>query len=72
MLLIYVISSNKIIDQIKNISQEEKNKPLAQTEIEVENKICNIMESFWKYDNHMLRYYIKSNLFIFHGSGFPR
>ena len=33
------ISSNKIIDQIKNISQEEKNKPQAQTEIKAENKI---------------------------------
>ena len=33
------ISSNKIIDQIKNISQEEKNKPQAQTEIKEENKI---------------------------------
>jgi len=33
------ISSNKIIDQIKNISQEEKNKPQAQTEVKVENKI---------------------------------
>ena len=32
-------SSNKIIDQIKNISQEEKNKPQAQTEIKAENKI---------------------------------
>ncbi len=31
--------SNKIIDQIKNISQEEKNKPQAQTEIKAENKI---------------------------------
>ena len=30
---------NKIIDQIKNISQEEKNKPQAQTEIKAENKI---------------------------------
>ena len=33
------ISSNKIIDQIKNISQEEKNKPQVQTEIKAENKI---------------------------------
>ncbi len=33
------ISSNKIIDQIKNISQEEKNKPQLQTEIKAENKI---------------------------------
>ena len=33
------ISSNKIIDQIKNISQEEKNKPQAQTEIKMENRI---------------------------------
>ena len=33
------ISSNKIIDQIKNISQEEKNKPQVQTEVKVENKI---------------------------------
>ena len=33
------ISSNKIIDQIKNISQEEKNKPQAQTEVKAENKI---------------------------------
>ena len=33
------INSNKIIDQIKNISQEEKNKPQAQTEIKAENKI---------------------------------
>ncbi|MDC3163008.1 DNA polymerase III subunit gamma/tau [Candidatus Pelagibacter sp.] len=33
------IRSNKIIDQIKNISQEEKNKPQAQTEIKAENKI---------------------------------
>ena len=33
------ISSNKIIDQIKNISQEEKNKPQIQTEIKAENKI---------------------------------
>ena len=33
------ISSNKIIDQIKNISQEEKNKPQAQTEVEAVNKI---------------------------------
>ncbi|MDC3119508.1 DNA polymerase III subunit gamma/tau [Candidatus Pelagibacter sp.] len=33
------ISSNKIIDQIKNISQEEKNKPLAQTEVKAVNKI---------------------------------
>ncbi len=33
------ISSNKIIDQIKNISQEEKNKPQAQTEIKAANKI---------------------------------
>jgi DNA polymerase-3 subunit gamma/tau len=32
-------NSNKIIDQIKNISQEEKNKPQAQTEIKAENKI---------------------------------
>ena len=32
-------SSNKIIDQIKNISQEEKNKPHAQTEIKMENRI---------------------------------
>ena len=32
------ISSNKIIDQIKNISQEEKNKPQVQTEIKAENK----------------------------------
>ncbi len=33
------ISSNKIIDQIKNISQEEKNKPQVQTEIKAESKI---------------------------------
>ena len=33
------ISSNKIIDQIKNISQEEKNNPQVQTEIKAENKI---------------------------------
>ncbi len=33
------ITSNKIIDQIKNISQEEKNKPQVQTEIKAENKI---------------------------------
>jgi DNA polymerase-3 subunit gamma/tau len=33
------IKSNKIIDQIKNISQEEKNKPQAKTEIKTENKI---------------------------------
>ncbi len=33
------INSNKIIDQIKNISQEEKNKPEVQTEIKAENKI---------------------------------
>jgi DNA polymerase-3 subunit gamma/tau len=33
------ISSNKIIDQIKNISQEEKNKPQAQTEVKAVNKI---------------------------------
>ncbi len=33
------IISNKTIDQIKNISQEEKNKPQAQTEIKAENKI---------------------------------
>ncbi len=33
------ISSNKIIEQIKNISQEEKNKPEIQTEIKAENKI---------------------------------
>ncbi len=32
-------NSNKKIDQIKNISQEEKNKPQAQTEIKAENKI---------------------------------
>ena len=32
-------NSNKIIDQIKNISQEEKNKPQVQTEIKAENKI---------------------------------
>ena len=32
-------NSNKIIDQIKNISQEEKNKPQAQTEIKAEYKI---------------------------------
>lgn len=32
-------NSNKIIDQIKNISQEEKNKPQPQTEIKAENKI---------------------------------
>ncbi len=32
-------NSNKIIDQIKNISQEEKNKPQAQTEVKAENKI---------------------------------
>ena len=34
--------------------------------IEVDNKRCNILESFWKYDNHMLRYYIRSNRFIHH------
>ncbi len=33
------ITPNKIIDQIKNISQEEKNKPQVQTEIKAENKI---------------------------------
>ena len=33
------ISPNKIIDPIKNISQEEKNKPQVQTEIKAENKI---------------------------------
>ncbi len=33
------ITSNKIIDQIKNIAQEEKNKPQVQTEIKAENKI---------------------------------
>ncbi len=32
-------SSNKIIDQIKNISQEEKNKPQLQTEIKAESKM---------------------------------
>ncbi len=32
-------SSNKIIDQIKNVSQEDKNKPQLQTEIKAENKI---------------------------------
>ena len=32
-------NSSKIIDQIKNISQEEKNKPQVQTEIKAENKI---------------------------------
>ncbi len=32
-------NSSKIIDQIKNISQEEKNKPQIQTEIKAENKI---------------------------------
>ena len=33
---------------------------------EVDNRVCIIMDSFWKYDNHMLRYYIKSNRFIHH------
>jgi DNA polymerase-3 subunit gamma/tau len=37
-------SSNKTIDQIKNISQEEKNKPQAQTEIKATNKI--VINSF--------------------------
>ena len=33
------MSSNKIIDQIKNISQEDKNKPETQNKIKLENKI---------------------------------
>tara|TARA_B100000900_G_C20303078_1_gene602996 strand:- start:133 stop:675 length:543 start_codon:yes stop_codon:yes gene_type:complete len=33
------LRSDKIIDQIKNISQEEKDKPQTKTEIKAENKI---------------------------------
>ena len=36
---IYTKTKSKIIDQIKNISQEEKKKPQVQTEIKAENKL---------------------------------
>ena len=54
------ISSNKIIDQIKNISQEEKNKPQAQTEVKAENKIfINSFDDLLVISNNDFSYLIK-------------
>ena len=57
----------KLLDECaKIVIGEHDFSSFSKQNIDVENKICNIMESFWKYDNHMLRYCIKSNRFIHH------